>query len=160
MSNSALRKKNTYITFLLAQSRLATQGQVPYIPALILYDTVWEYLTFPHERIFGKDGKWVKKYNSLLHNLPHPQIYPGPRIIHNFGLSLSNTDPPFRHLSMVKFIYILRHARNPDSYITIHVYKTMSAGTLQQRRGETDCTTNIYQCIKSLRSHYIKGLKD
>lgn len=156
MSTTAFKKKEAYLTFLLAQSRLAGTTSCPYVPALLLYSTVWEYLTLPHERIFGKRGKEVKKYNSILHQLPRPQIFPGPRILHSFGLhSYAEGVQQTRHLSMVKFIYSIRHARNPNSYITIHVYTTMPR--LPPRDGEH--VLSINQRIKGLRSHYMKEIK-
>jgi len=162
MNKSACAKKSTFTTFLLCRHRMTNKGLVPHLPIEILYDTVWEYLTLPHERIWGMNGKWVKKYNSVLPDLPRPQIYPGPRILHSFGLhsrhDIINFDgvnvPAIRQLSLVKFIYTLRHAKNPASYITIHVYTSMDAPSANDEKHHRAYSL---QRIKYLRKRYLEG---
>ena len=163
MNNSAHAKKRAFTTFLLCRHHMTNKGLVSHIPIEILHDTVWEYLTLPHERIWGKNGEWVKKYNSVLPDLPRPQIYPGPRILHSFGLhsrhDIINFDginvPAIRQLSLVKFIYTLRHAKNPDSYITIHVYTTMDAPSSNDEKHHRAYSLHR---IKYLRKRYLEGI--
>jgi len=160
---SANEKKNRFNTFLLCLIHMNNNGDIPFIPFPILYDTVWEYLILPHERIWGSNGKWVKKYNSILLELPTRQIFPGPRIIHSFGLHshhyVVNFDgivvPMIRQLSLVKFIYTLHHAKDPHSYITIHVYTTMEAPTSNDEKRQLVFSL---QRIKYLRKRYMEGI--
>ena len=157
---SANEKKTSFNTFLLCRTRMADKGYVPFLPFPILYDTVWDYIILPHEQIWGPNGKWVKKYNSVLRGLPRPQIYPGPRIMHSFGLhsrhDIVNFDginvPRIRQLSLVKFIYTLHHAKDPHSYITIHVYTTMEAPSSNDEKHHRAYSL---QRIKYLRSRYM-----
>ena len=161
--NSANKKKTRFDTFLLCRTRMADKGDVPFLPFPILYDTVWEYLILPHEQIWGSNGKWVKKYNSVLRGLPRPQIYPGPRIMHSFGLhsrhDIVNFDginvPRIRQLSLVKFIYTLHHAKDPHSYITIHVYTTMEAPSSNDEKHHRAYSLHR---IKYLRKGYMEGI--
>ena len=63
--------------------------------------------------------------------------------------------PAIRQLSLVKFIYTLRHAKNPDSYITIHVYTTMEAPSSNDEKHHRAYSL---QCIKYLRKRYLEGI--
>ena len=110
-----------------------------FIPIHVLRDTVWEYLTYPHER----RGKFVSAYNKCLLSLPKPRIFPGPRIIYN-----SREHNTAENGCLVKFIYTLHHAKNPSSYITVHEITTYPSPT------ELDW----YQLSKHLRNNYIEGL--
>ena len=168
MYNSALKKKRAYDTLLKCQSRLVDEGRAPYVPSAVLFDTVWEYITYPHERIFGQNGKWVKKYNSLLTDMPRPRIYPGPRIIHGFGLysrPCERADGVMGYdsgktVSLVKFIYTLHHAKNPHSYITIHEYTIMPEISVSPRASyKAAVAATDHQRIKCLRARYLEGIK-
>ena len=135
-----------YQTLSLANRRRGENG-LAYIPPEVFRDTVWEYLTYPHER----RGKHVIAYNKCLLDLPKPRIYPGPRIVHGFG--------GYRDVTMVKFIYTIHHAKNPNSYITIHEYTTMQTTTAA--RHFSSRTAQLWkscdhQQIKCLRSQYME----
>ena len=113
-----------------------------YVPPEVFRDTVWEYLTYPHER----RGKHVITYNKCLLELPKPRIYPGPRIIHGFA--------GFRDLTLIKFIYTIHHGKDPSSYITIHEYVTM-------RMRPTGCQRHHnlrHNRIKRLRLQYMERI--
>jgi len=171
MYQSAIAKKDAFYTLLLIQSKLYDDEKAPFIPPVVLYDTVWQFITFPHERIIGRDAKWVKKYNSTLFELPKPCIYPGPRIIHNFGwcsvTDILNGSLHICEMTMVKFIYTLYHSKNPQSYITIHEYTTIEKPCYHKKSFATSSLSSEwtvdsgypFQYIKSLRSKYMKGIQ-
>ena len=132
-----------FLTFQLVNRRCATQNPKLFIPIPVLRDTVWEYLTYPHER----QGKFVTIYNHCLLSLPKLMIFPGPRIIHD-------SRDAEKGFCLIKFIYTLHHAKDPASYITIHE-TTMLYEMPNNSCTCTPCEFGRYQRQKQMRTSYM-----